>query len=96
MVILMTQSDLYLIHTILQFLMKPVNLILFVKEMPEFPGGIPELMKYITDNVAYPEEAIKNNMQGRVVLKFVVNADGSVGRIQKSWEALILHLTMKQ
>ena len=53
-----------------------------VKEMPEFPGGIPALMKYITDNVAYPEEAIKNNMQGRVVLKFVVNADGSVGRTE--------------
>ena len=55
-----------------------------VKEMPEFPGGIPALMKYITDNIAYPEEAIKNNMQGRVVLKFVVNADGSVGRIRSS------------
>ena len=50
--------------------------------MPEFPGGIPALMKYISDNMSYPEEAIRNNIQGRVVLKFVVNPDGSVGRIQ--------------
>ncbi len=53
-----------------------------VKEMPEFPGGIPALMQYISDNMSYPEEAIRNNVQGRVVLKFVVNPDGSVGRIE--------------
>jgi protein TonB len=53
-----------------------------VKEMPEFPGGIPELMKFISENLSYPDEAIKNNIQGRVVLKFVVEADGSVGRIE--------------
>jgi periplasmic protein TonB len=54
----------------------------FVKEMPEFPGGIPALMQYISENLSYPEEALKNNLQGRVVLKFVVNADGTVGRIE--------------
>lgn len=53
-----------------------------VKEMPEFPGGIPALMQYIYENISYPEEAVKNNVQGRVVLKFVVKADGSVGRIE--------------
>jgi protein TonB len=53
-----------------------------VSVMPEFPGGIPALMQYISENVSYPEEAIKNNVQGRVVLKFVVNADGSVGKIE--------------
>ena len=51
--------------------------------MPEYPGGIPELMKFISENISYPEDAIKNNIQGRVILKFVVNADGSVDRIQK-------------
>jgi protein TonB len=50
--------------------------------MPEFPGGIPALMQYINENISYPEEALKNNVQGRVVLKFVVKADGSVGRIE--------------
>jgi periplasmic protein TonB len=53
-----------------------------VKEMPEFPGGITALMQYINENISYPEEAIKNNIQGRVVLKFVVRADGTVGKIE--------------
>jgi periplasmic protein TonB len=53
-----------------------------VKEMPEFPGGIPALMQYISETISYPEEALKNNIQGRVVIKFVVNADGSVGKIE--------------
>lgn len=55
---------------------------IFVEEMPEYPGGIPELMKFLSENIAYPADAIENNIQGRVILKFVVNADGSVDRIQ--------------
>ena len=55
---------------------------IFVEEMPEYPGGIPELMKFISENISYPEDAIKNNIQGRVILRFVVNTDGSVDRIQ--------------
>ncbi len=53
-----------------------------VEEMPEFPGGDPELMKFISKNISYPEEAIRNNIQGRVVLRFAVNTDGSIDRIQ--------------
>jgi periplasmic protein TonB len=53
-----------------------------VNVMPEFPGGIPALMQYISENISYPEEAIKNSIQGRVVLKFVVKANGSVGKIE--------------
>jgi protein TonB len=53
-----------------------------VEEMPEFPGGTSELLKFLSANVSYPEEAISNNIQGRVILKFVVNADGSIDRIQ--------------
>lgn len=55
---------------------------IFVEEMPEYPGGIPELMKFISENISYPEDAITNNIQGRVILRFVVNTDGSVDRIQ--------------
>ena len=55
---------------------------IIVEEMPEYPGGIPELMKFISDNVEYPRDAIMNNIQGRVILRFVVNTDGSVDRIQ--------------
>ena len=58
------------------------NIRIFVKEMPEFPGGIPELMKFISKNLSYPEDAVRNNIQGRVVLKFVVRPDGTVGRTE--------------
>ena len=53
-----------------------------VEQMPEYLGGIPELMKYIGVNISYPKDAINNNIQGRVILKFVVNTDGSIDRIQ--------------
>ena len=53
-----------------------------VKEMPEFPGGLPALLKYVGDNLKYPEDAQNNNIQGKVILKFVVNRDGSVNRIE--------------
>jgi protein TonB len=55
---------------------------IFVEEMPEFPGGTAALLKYVSENLRYPEEAQNNNVQGRVILKFVVNPDGSVDRIE--------------
>jgi protein TonB len=54
----------------------------FVKEMPEFPGGDAALLDYIRKNTVYPEEAIEIGIEGRVVLKFVVTKDGSVGKIE--------------
>jgi protein TonB len=56
--------------------------LVFVEEMPQFPGGDDELLKFISKNISYPEDAIRNNIQGRVILKFAVNADGSIDRIQ--------------
>lgn len=53
-----------------------------VEEMPEFPGGIPALLKYVGENLIYPAEAQINNIKGKVTLKFVVNPDGSVDRIE--------------
>jgi periplasmic protein TonB len=53
-----------------------------VEEMPEYPGGDLALLRYISQNINYPYEAQKNNIQGKVILKFVVNADGSVDRIE--------------
>ena len=52
-----------------------------VEEMPVFPGGSAALLEFIRKNTVYPEDALRNNIQGRVILKFVVNSDGSVGRI---------------
>jgi protein TonB len=55
---------------------------IIVDEMPEFPGGSLELLRYIGENLEYPAEASDNNIQGRVILKFAVNTDGSVDRVE--------------
>ncbi len=49
-----------------------------VEVQPEFPGGMQALMKFLGDNIKYPEEAQKNKIQGRVIVNFVVNKDGSL------------------
>ncbi len=51
-----------------------------VDEMPLFSGGIPELRKFLANNVKYPEEAVKKKIQGKVYINFVVNKDGTVSR----------------
>jgi periplasmic protein TonB len=51
-----------------------------VQEMPQFPGGDQELLKFIAGHIIYPEDARDVNLQGRVVIQFVVNKDGSVDR----------------
>ena len=53
-----------------------------VEQMPEFPGGTPELMKYVSTNVKYPKEASKDGVQGRVVVQFVVEKDGSISEVE--------------
>jgi TonB family protein len=50
--------------------------------MPEFPGGIAAMMRYLSENIKYPPEAAKNNIEGRVVLQFVIDETGQVGDIQ--------------
>lgn len=49
-----------------------------VEEMPEFPGGMGELMKFLGNNIKYPAVAQENGIQGRVIIQFVVEKDGSV------------------
>ncbi len=58
------------------------KILIFVDETPEYPGGLSELMKFVGENLDYPADALVNNIQGRVVVKFVVNKDGSVDRIE--------------
>lgn len=53
-----------------------------VEELPEFPGKMEGLMKYLSENVKYPESAHKTGIQGRVVLQFVVEKDGSVSNLR--------------
>lgn len=52
-----------------------------VQQMPQFPGGDAELLKYIFTHIKYPTMAAENNIQGRVVVKFVVKKDGQVGDV---------------
>ena len=52
-----------------------------VEQVPEFPGGMQEMFKYMAMNVKYPKEARDINSQGRVLVDFVVMADGSITNI---------------
>ena len=49
-----------------------------VEQMPLFPGGDAALMAYLRDNIHYPTVAAENGVQGRVVVGFVVERDGSI------------------
>ncbi len=49
-----------------------------VEERPQFPGGDAELMKFLQQSIKYPKEAQEQGKQGRVIVQFVVNKDGSI------------------
>ncbi|MCQ2131882.1 MAG: energy transducer TonB [Bacteroidaceae bacterium] len=49
-----------------------------VEQMPQFPGGDAALMQYLSKNIKYPASAQENNIQGRAIIEFVVNKDGSI------------------
>lgn len=53
-----------------------------VEQMPEFPGGTTALFAFLQQNVKYPQIAYENNIQGKVVVQFVVDKDGSITNIQ--------------
>ncbi len=52
-----------------------------VEQLPEYPGGMAALVQWLTRNIIYPQEARKNNIQGRVVVSFIINTDGSLSDI---------------
>lgn len=49
---------------------------------PQFPGGEVALMKWINDNLRYPELAMKNGTMGRVIVSFIVEKDGSISDVK--------------
>jgi len=53
-----------------------------VEQMPQFPGGEAALMKYLQSHINYPPMAAENNVQGRVVVQFVVDKTGRVGEVK--------------
>jgi TonB family protein len=52
-----------------------------VEEMPQFPGGDVELLKYIGTHALYPEKALENKIEGRVIVRFCVTETGGVSKI---------------
>lgn len=69
---------------------------LVVDKMPSFPGGDAGLSKYLAQNIKYPLEAQEEGVQGRVFVKFVIEADGSITHVKVArpfdpyldWEAV--------
>lgn len=61
---------------------EPEQVFVSVEQMPKFPGGDAELMKYIQEHLRYPTMAAENNIQGKVVVQFVVTKNGSVGEVK--------------
>ena len=53
-----------------------------VEQMPQFPGGEKEMMKFIHNNLRYPSLAAENGIQGTVIVNFVVDHDGKITRIK--------------
>lgn len=69
---------------------QPAQELVFVKdsvcevaeEQPEFPGGRAELLRFLTDNIKYPESAKKDNVHGKVIMQFIVEKDGTIKDIK--------------
>lgn len=61
---------------------EPEKVFTAVEQMPQFPGGDAALMKYLSNNINYPQIAMENGVQGRVIVQFVVTKNGTVGEVK--------------
>ena len=52
-----------------------------VEEKPEYPGGMDELSKFLSKNLRYPVICQENNIQGKVIVQFIVNKEGSIEEV---------------
>ena len=57
---------------------EPEEIFMVVEDQPEFPGGTKALMEYLKKNIKYPAICRENNIQGKVIVTFVVNKDGTI------------------
>ena len=62
-----------------------------VEQMPEYPGGMPAMMEFISKNIKYPVAAQKAKIQGRVTIQFIVNTEGNIinPRVLRSADPLL-------
>ncbi len=58
------------------------EVIYFVPKSPEFPGGVHAMYKWLSENIAYPREAMKKGIQGEVFVRFTVEKDGTISNPQ--------------
>ena len=56
----------------------PDDVFMVVEETPEFPGGTVALLEYLRTNIKYPQDCRENHIQGRVLVTFIVETDGSI------------------
>ena len=56
----------------------PDDVFMVVEETPEFPGGTAALLEYLRTNIKYPKDCRENHIQGRVLVTFIVETDGSI------------------
>ena len=61
---------------------KPEEVFKSVEQMPQFPGGDAALMKFLSSHINYPPMAAENNVQGKVIVQFVVDKTGKVGEVK--------------
>ena len=61
---------------------EPEKVFDMVEQMPAFPGGMQELMVYLGKNIKYPTIAQENGTQGRVIIQFVVERDGTISDVR--------------
>ena len=74
----------------------PINLnneedMKIAEQLPQYPGGAVEFMKWLTATLKYPDQALKNKIEGRVMVSFIVEKDGSLTsiKIEKSVNKLL-------
>ena len=53
-----------------------------MEQMPQYPGGETELLKFIAKNIKYPESAILNKIQGKVLVRFRITEKGNIDKIE--------------
>ena len=53
-----------------------------VEQLPEYPGGMVEFMKWLTKTLKYPDEALRSHTEGKVMVNFIVESDGSLSELK--------------
>lgn len=57
---------------------KEEEVLTFVEEEAQYPGGMGEMIRFLQENLKYPEDAWKAGIQGKAVIRFIVEKDGSI------------------